>query len=95
MKTLWAKIKARKPELENQYLESTLFQACTESMEAATDGYNWLLYHYAEDVARIKEDEAIEDGGKRLPAKATNENKRQGPILGLVKVSKTRKVSRL
>ena len=88
IKTMWNKIRQKKPELENEYLNKTLLASvCMMSVEAAAEGYDWLSYHYPEEVRQIKEDEAIEEGLKRLPDKAKVEDMRSGPIMGLVQVS--------
>lgn len=83
---MWSKIKERKPDLENDYLETILLPSiCTMSVEAAAEGYDWLLYHYPDEIRQIKEEEAIEDGSKKLPERA-KDNMRRGTIMGLVKV---------
>ena len=88
IKTMWGKIKAKKPELENEYLTKTLVASiCMMSVEAAAEGYDWLGYHYPEEMRQIKEEEAIEEGLKRLPEKSRVEESRSGPIMELVKVS--------
>lgn len=87
MKDTWRKIKERKPEIEDAYLIQTLLPSvCMMSVEAAAEGNEWLGYHYAEDIRRIKEDEAIEEGKKRLPERLGQEDLRSGPILKLVEV---------
>lgn len=86
IREMWGKIKARRTGLEDPYLEQTLLGSrCNLSIEAAADGYEWLAYHYAVDMRRVKEDEALEEGGKRLPEKSSIEDLRQGPIMALVK----------
>ncbi len=83
------KIKTRRPDLVDEYLTGTLLPSvCMMSIEAAAEGYDWLAYHYAEDLRRIKEDEAIEEGTKRLPERATLDDLRTGPIMQLVQVSR-------
>lgn len=88
--SMWAKIKERKPELENDYLTRTLLGSiCMMSVEAAAEGYNWLCYHYPEEIKQIKEDEILEEGTKRLPERSIQDERRSGPIMGLVRVSFT------
>lgn len=85
---LWDKIKARRPDVQDEYLTSTLLPSvCMMSVEAAAEGSDWLAYHYAEDLRRIKEDEAIDEGTKRLPERSGQEEIRSGPIMKLVEVS--------
>ena len=83
----WARIKAIKPDLQNDYLETTLLgSVCMSSIEAAADGYNWLCYHYPEEIKQIKEED-IEDGRtKRLPERSVHDERRSGPIMNFVKV---------
>lgn len=86
--TMWGKIKARKPEAENVYLTNTLLASvCMMSIEAAAEGYEWLSYHYPEEIKAIKEEESLEEGVKRLPERSAQDDVRQGPISQLVKVS--------
>jgi transcription elongation factor SPT6 len=87
MRETWTKIKQRRPEVEDSYLTQTLLPSvCMMSIEAAAEGAEWLAYHYAEDLRRIKEDEAIEGGTKRLPERMAQEDLRSGPIAKLVEV---------
>ncbi|KAK4686395.1 transcription elongation factor SPT6, partial [Tremellales sp. Uapishka_1] len=82
---LWAKIKTRKPELQDPYLTTTLLPAvCMMSVEAAAEGLEWLGYHYGSELRVIKEDEAVEEGAKRLPERAAADEIRAGPIMKLV-----------
>lgn len=86
VKELWAKISARRPDVEDQYLTGTLLPSvCNLSIEAAAEGAEWLSYHYADDLRAIKEEEAVEDGGKRLPERNRDSEMRRGPIMQLVK----------
>ena len=88
--TMWEKIVARTPDAQNEYLTGTLLPSvCMMSVEAAAEGFDWLAYHYTEDLRRIKEDEAIEEGTKRLPERAAQEDVRSGPVMQLVRVSIT------
>lgn len=90
-KTMWEKIKARRPDVQNAYLTGQLLPSvCMMSVEAAAEGSEWLAYHYAEDLRLIKEDEALEEGTKRLPARSGQEEIRSGPIMKLVEVSISR-----
>lgn len=83
----WEKIRMRRPEVHDDYLTKTLIPSvCMMSVEAAAEGYEWLSYHYAEDLKQIKEEQALEDGGKRLPERMGAENLRSGPIMKLVEV---------
>lgn len=83
---MWGKIKAKNPEAENSYLTNTLLASvCMMSIEAAAEGYEWLSYHYPEEIKAIKEEESLEEGVKRLPERS-GEDKRHGPISQLVKV---------
>lgn len=85
---MWRKLKARNPELVNDYLEGILLTSvCTQSVEAAAEAYEWLVYHYPEEIRQVKEEEAIEDGSKKLPERVRDE-KRHGAIMGLVKVGR-------
>ena len=87
--TMWTKIKERKPDFENEYLTKTLLASvCMMSVEAAAEGYDWLAYHYPEDIRSIKEDEAIEEGAKRLPERMSQDDLRAGPVMKLVEVSR-------
>jgi len=86
--SMWEKIKNRSPDVQDDYLTGTLLlSVCMLSVEAAAEGYDWLAYHYTEELRRIKEDEAIEEGTKRLPERAAQEDLRAGPIMQLVQVS--------
>lgn len=85
---MWEKIKLRKPDAVDEYLTGTLLPSvCMMSIEAAAEGYDWLAYHYQEDLRRIKEDEALEEGTKRLPERAALDDIRAGPVMQLVRVS--------
>ena len=85
-RAMWEKIKARRPELEDDYLTKTLLPSvCNLSVESAAEGMDWLAYHYAADLRAIKEEESIEEGSKRLPERSNVEEMRQGPIMELVK----------
>ncbi|OCF71672.1 transcription elongation factor SPT6 [Kwoniella mangroviensis CBS 8886] len=82
---LWEKIKARKPDIQDEYLTTKLLPSiCMMSVESAAEGSDWLSYHYASDLKAIKEDEAVEEGAKRLPERGENEDLRTGPIMKLV-----------
>ncbi|WRT67313.1 transcription elongation factor SPT6 [Kwoniella shivajii] len=82
---LWSKIKNRRPDIEDQYLTSTLFPSiCMMSIEAAAEGSDWLSFHYANDLKVIKEDQAIEEGAKRLPERNEIDDLRSGPVMKLV-----------
>lgn len=86
VKQQWNKIRARRPDLEDKYLTMTLLPSVLNmSIEAAAEGAEWLSYHYGEDLRAIKEEEAIEDGLKRLPQRNSDEEMRHGPIMQLVK----------
>lgn len=91
-RTLWEKIKSRRDstdEMTNdeRYFETKLLDTiCTMSIEAAAEGGDWLGYHFAKDIARIKEDESIDEVVKKLPTRAGNDDLRTGPIMRLVKV---------
>lgn len=91
-RTLWEKIKERRetPELSHaeKYFEEKLLQSiCMLSVEAAAEGGDWLAYHYAKDIKRIKEDEAADETVKKLPTKAGSDDIRSGPLMKLVQVS--------
>ncbi|WVF72010.1 transcription elongation factor SPT6 [Kwoniella sp. CBS 6097] len=82
---LWEKIKARKPDAQDTYLTTKLLPSiCMMSIESAAEGGEWLSYHYAADLKAIKEDEAVEEGAKRLPERSDSEDLRHGPIMKLV-----------
>ncbi|WVR05399.1 transcription elongation factor SPT6 [Kwoniella sp. DSM 27419] len=81
----WEKIKARRPDVEDTYLTTKLLPSiCMMSVESAAEGGDWLAYHYASDLKAIKEDEAIEEGAKRLPERSEMDDLRRGPIMKLV-----------
>lgn len=81
----WHKIQARRPELEDPYLsESLLGSVCMLGIEPAAETMDWLAYHYAKDIRAIKEDEAVEEGAKRLPERQAHDDLREGPIMRLV-----------
>ncbi|ORY28271.1 SH2 domain-domain-containing protein [Naematelia encephala] len=83
---VWAKIRAVKPDLNDDYLTTVLQPiTCMKSIEAAAEGYEWLSYHYADDLRQVKEDEAITEGVKRLPERSGHDDARSGPIMQLVK----------
>ena len=83
----WRKIQEQHPELQNEYLERNLIPSvCMMSIEAAAEGYAWLQYHYPEEIRRIKEDEVLEEGSKRLPERSIKDDIRRGPIMKLVEV---------
>lgn len=85
VKQLWNKIKARRPDVEDTYLTGTLLPSvCNMSIEAAAEGADWLAYHYDADLRAIKEEEAVEDGLKRLPERSSAQSIRSGPIVKLV-----------
>ncbi|WVW82891.1 transcription elongation factor SPT6 [Kwoniella bestiolae CBS 10118] len=84
-RTSWEKIKARKPDVQDEYLTTKLLPSiCMMSVESAAEGSDWLSYHYASDLKAIKEDEAVEEGAKRLPERGDNEDIRSGPVMRLV-----------
>lgn len=86
VKAQWEKIKARRPDVQDTYLTQTLLPSIMNmSIEAAAEGAEWLQYHYGNDIRAIKEEEAVEDGVKRLPPRHADEEMRQGPIMQLVK----------
>ncbi|WWC89746.1 transcription elongation factor SPT6 [Kwoniella dendrophila CBS 6074] len=81
----WEKIKLRRPDIQDEYLTTKLLSSiCMMSIESAAEGSDWLSFHYASDLKAIKEDEAIEEGAKRLPERGDNEDLRSGPIMKLV-----------
>ncbi|WWC60952.1 transcription elongation factor SPT6 [Kwoniella dejecticola CBS 10117] len=81
----WDKIKSRRPDVQDEYLTTKLLPSiCMMSIESAAEGSEWLSYHYAPDLKAVKEDEAIEEGAKRLPERGDNEDLRSGPIMKLV-----------
>ena len=85
IRSMWAKIKELRPDIEDDYLTNTLLPyICTKSIEAAAEGYNWLLFHYPDEIRHIKEDETIEEGGKRLVERSLRDETRSGPIMKLV-----------
>lgn len=100
-RTLWEKIKDRRGDKElsdaEKYLEEKLLTSiCSMSVEAAAEGGDWLAYHYAKDIKRIKEEEAADEISKKLPTKAGNDDLRSGPIMKLVDVSASlRTITRL
>ncbi|WWD16106.1 transcription elongation factor SPT6 [Kwoniella shandongensis] len=82
---LWEKIKSRKPEIEDDYLTTKLLPSiCMMSIESAAEGSDWVAYHYQSDLKAIKEEEAMEEGAKRLVERSEQEDLRQGPIMKLV-----------
>lgn len=91
VRATWAKIKERRPDVQDAYLTDVLLaRVCLSSVESAAEGMEWLNYHYAEDIRLIKEDEAVEEGTKRLPPRAAEDEPRFGPIMKLVEVGPTR-----
>ena len=91
IKNTWKKIQDLHPGTSNEYLEEVLIKSvCMMSIEAAAEGYAWLQYHYPEEIRRIKEDEAIEEGAKRLPENSMKDDLRRGTIMQLVKVGCSR-----
>lgn len=83
---IWKKIQNRRPELEDQYLSKTLLESvCLLGIESAAEGVEWIGYHYAQDLREIKEEEAVEEGTKRLPERMAHDDLREGPIMTLVK----------
>ncbi|ORX33718.1 transcription elongation factor SPT6, partial [Kockovaella imperatae] len=82
---MWSKIKERKPELENEYLTKTLLSSvCMMSVEAAAEGYDWLAYHYPQEVHDVRIQQALEEGTKMAPIKTRDDRGRFGPVKKLV-----------
>lgn len=84
LKEQWRKIKERKPDLEDEYLEKTLLSTvCLRNIETAAEGADWLAYTYASELRAIKEEAAAEEGTKRLPERQSGGKIRDGPVLKL------------
>ncbi|EIW70012.1 hypothetical protein TREMEDRAFT_71488 [Tremella mesenterica DSM 1558] len=85
-KAAWEKIKVRRPDVEDSYLTKTLLPSvCMLSIESAAEAMEWLAYHYSQDLRAIKEEESIEEGGKRPPERSGFDDLRHGPVMQLVK----------